>query len=134
MVASEFGVPYDKLSTKDFTLQKTNNCANTAGIIMLNSFLMKSVKKILNGGSIISIEISKWPLCVENPSIVICSDGSMTGWDGVYENNSRGGRWSKDEGSYQTSCCVFDTSVFFIVQCVMYTYVHWLTTQLLWRM
>jgi hypothetical protein len=51
-------------------------------------------------------------LCVENPSIVICSDASMTGWGGVYENNSTGGRWSEDEGSYQTSCCVFDTSVF----------------------
>ena len=24
----------------------------------------------------------------------------MTGWGGVYENNSTGGRWSEDEGSY----------------------------------
>ena len=31
---------------------------------------------------------------------MICSDASLTGWGGVYENNSTGGKWSEDQGSY----------------------------------
>jgi hypothetical protein len=58
MVASEFGVPYAKLSTKDFTLQKNEQLRKHRGDYHAKFFLDEKYKEDLKWW-VDNIEISK---------------------------------------------------------------------------
>lgn len=99
MVASEFGVPYAKLFHKRLHIAKNEQLRKHRGDYDAKFSIDEKCKDDLKWW-VDNIENSKRQVCVENPSIVICSDASLIGWGGVYDNNSTGGRWSEDEGSY----------------------------------
>ena len=99
MVASEYGVPYAKLFHKRLHITKNEQLRKQRGNFDAKFRLNEICKQDINWW-IDNIEISKKYVCVGNPEIIIRSDASLTGWGGVYESQSTGGRWSAEENSY----------------------------------
>lgn len=99
MVASEFGVPYAKLFHKRLEIAKNEQLRRFRGDFDAKFSLDDKCKLDINW-RIDNIEISKKYVTIENPSIVIKSDASLTGWGGVYGDQSTGGRWSSEESCY----------------------------------
>ena len=83
--------------TKDFTLVKMNGYAdrNYDAKFALNEKCIEDIQWWVK-----NVETSKKHVYIGNPTVVITSDASLSGWGGVYENNSTGGRWSVCESSY----------------------------------
>ncbi|XP_063411285.1 uncharacterized protein LOC134694218 [Mytilus trossulus] len=99
MVASEYGVPYAKLFHKRLHITKNEQLRKQRGNYDAKFGLNEMCKQDINWW-IDNIEICKKYVCIGNPEIIIRSDASLTGWGGVYESQSTGGRWSAEENSY----------------------------------